>query len=442
MFTKYKHHNEDLEAAVVGICLFESDAYMTAKTMLEPDHFYHEGYKATWELMENLWNEGVSVDLLTTTHFANKRGLTGKLDGNPGYFLTNAMTCVKTSAHIVSHCLILRELFMSREMYRLRMEAPKDDLDPLESIAITKAAIDKALQLNVDDDWIDMSQGLLKLQKHMQDVKVKNPGVLTGFTEFDKLTFGLQPTNLIIIGARPSIGKSAFATTLAINAAKMGSKIGIISLEMPSEQLVGRITSIYSDIEFWRIYRSKFNNDVEEQTAYSRMSDMSGLPIFFSDKTNVTAGHIRAKAQKLKNTKGLDLLIIDYLQLIETDGKKNENREREIAKLSRALKLLAMDLKIPIMVLAQLNRASETSGDKTPKLSQLRESGALEQDADMGIILSRDGNEAILDIQKHRNGDTMPLKLQFDGYRMMFLDPPGLQPVYDNPRAGIGQTPF
>lgn len=445
-YQKHIHHNIDLEAVIVGICLYEIEAFMSARTMIQPEHFYHDGYKSAWQLMNKMWDDGIAIDLITVTQKAYQSGFIQEMDGNPAYFLTLAVSAVNTSAHLTSHCLMLRELYVARELLRIQMEAPKNDLDPLEAMLLTKASIEKALELNVDDDWMDMSHAIIKLQAHMQEMNSRKSGVLTGFSEFDKYTFGLQPGALCVLGARPSVGKSAFATSLAINSAKLGNKVGIISLEMPAEQVVGRISSIYSDIEFFRIYRNKFSNSEEELIAYRSMSDMAGLPIFFSDKTHVTAGHIRAKALKLKNRQGLDLLIIDYLQLIDSEGKRNENREREVAKLSRSLKLLALDLKIPILVLAQLNRESETTGNKIPKLSQLRESGALEQDADIGMILTRDESEAVLHVQKHRNGETFASKLSFDGFRMMFSDCKKETFSYepDNPRNGIvnNYSPF
>jgi replicative DNA helicase len=435
MYQEYKHYNVAIERVIIGICLHEPDAFLRSKEMLSPLHFYDECCRLTFQQMVDMWDSGMSVDLVTVDHYLNKNGHVSKFNNSVSYFLTQSMMAVGTSAHLIKHCLLLREMFISRELYRVKMQAINDDLDPMEAAGNLKAELEKAMELNVDDDWITMAEAIAKLQRHMDEVTKTGGGVPTGFAEFDRMTFGLQPGGLHIVAARPGVGKSAFATSLAINASKKGFKVGIITLEMPTEQVVGRMSSIYSDVEFWRIYRNMFKANEERNIVLADHGSMAKLPVFFTDKTSITPEQIRAKAHRLKKTRGVDIIILDYLQLVDIQGKKNDNREREIAKLSRELKTLAMDLNIPVVALAQLNREAEK--DKRPRLYHLRESGSLEQDADMVILLHRDAAKGISNnemgestakiaeiiVDKNRNGETFTAKIFYDSSRMLFHDP-------------------
>lgn len=457
-YEKYRHFNDDLERSILGICIMEPESFIQAQEIIStPETFYNPDNRLVWESMMEMQEDGECIDMiLVTQRFATKKP--SEVIGNVAYFITHDLCMgVITSAHLTTWCLKVNELYISRLYMEIKQFGDEGD-DVFEKTDDLADKIQKAKQIRSSDDWHSMGQAIFKLQNHMETVKNKQVGVFSGFQTLDDLTFGFQPTQFIVLGARPAVGKSAFAATIALNAARNGSKVGIISLEMPEEQLAGRMASIYSDMEFWRIYRNCFNDSAEERIFYSKSSEMGNLPIYFSDKTDVSAAIIRGKAIKLKNKYGLDFLIIDYLQLIETEGKKNDNREREISKLSRSLKLLSMELKIPVMVLAQLNRETEKNGDKKPKLHNLRESGSIEQDADLVLLLHRDfvvgkesdgngnstANEADLIVAKHRNGETADIKLKFDGFRMMFSDPSN-QAVYDKPSAGIKpnyNTPF
>jgi replicative DNA helicase len=262
-------------------------------------------------------------------------------------------------------------------------------------------------------------------------------GVTTGFNTLDRITGGLQPGGMYIVAARPSVGKSAFMGKMVYNAAKKGLTVGVISLEMTDNQITARISSLATEIEYWRIYRSRLVDEEQNERFYRLTAEVSELPILISDKTGVDISEIKAKISRIKRKAKIDVLYIDYLQLLDTDDReRNYNREQQVSKISRGLKLLAKDYNMPIVVLAQLNRVSEQQSDKRPKLHNLRESGSLEQDADGVIFLHRDwmsgikvdenGNstegQADIIIAKWRDGEITEYKIGFDGTKMKFYE--------------------
>jgi len=425
--------------------------------LLEEDFLFDTFHKMVFKSLSDMYANGEQIDLITVTHDLRKKKITEYCGENIPYLLTGLMIDVVSSAHLQVHSLILREMYMERELTRISHS--KFEGDAIEKAEAIQTAIKRALTVNGVDDWKSISEVMISLEKHRAKVKDKElMGVPTSFNTIDRITGGLQGGQIIIIGARPSVGKSAFIGGIAVNAAQKGHKVGVISLEMPDEQIGARLASIYSDVEFYKIYRSIVTDFNEEKRLIDSMVNIGTLPIYITDKTNVTASAIRAKTEKLKKRSGLDLLIIDYLQLIETESKSNQNREREVANLSRSLKLLAMDLKIPIIVLCQLNRQSEVDGKaKKPRMSQIRESGSLEQDADIVMLLHREWKSGILTdehgasterkatiiIEKNRNGETMDLNINFNPELMKFYEDsqPNIvlpqMPILDDPRAGF-----
>lgn len=426
-----------MEAAVLGACLLEKGAMARLIGIVETEHFYYPSNQVVFQTMQEMWDSGLAIDLLTVTAEIYRKGRQGDFVDSAPLYVTRLTNHVVNSTHLEQHALYIRQMYAERECLRIQMQAGSGDVDAVTRMQDIQDQIQKILGVKGTDDWHDMATVMLKLSKHMDNVRGKDMlGINTGFPSLDKLTSGWQPGQLVVIGARPSVGKSAFVSGIVTSAAKKGHKCGIINLEMPEEQVGGRIASFYSDIEFWRIYRARPRDSEQEQYIYQVMSEVATLPIWISDKTNVSGADIRAKAYKLKNRVGLDLLVIDYLQLIEADGKNNETREREVARLSRSLKLLAMDLKIPVIVLCQLNRESEKQGSKKPRMSNIRESGAIEQDADVVALLHRDWKAGILQdaqgnsterqadiiIEKNRNGSTMELPVSFDPDTMKFYE--------------------
>jgi replicative DNA helicase len=425
---------------VLGVILLERDGFARSIGLVEPVHFYTEFHAALYELMGRMHEEGYGIDILTTAHRMRREGIHNGPNESTEYTIVSLASDVVSSGHLEDWCLMLRELYIEREMLRIRTTAGTGDGDAITNALAIQELLGNALKINTTNDWRDMSEVMLSLAAHREMVKDKIMlGVPTGIRTLDEITAGLQKTQLVVLAARPSVGKSAFATGIAVHAAQQGHTVGIISLEMPEEQIGGRIAAIYTDIEFWRIYRNIQRDAEEEQRVLDALPNIAGLPIYISDKTSVTGSAIRAKAEMLKRKRGLDLLIIDYLQLIETDNNKsNDNREREVAKLSRSLKKLAMVLQIPIVILCQLNRESEKDGkSKAPRMAQIRESGAIEQDADLVMLLDypyRRGDttdeagestegKAFINLEKNRNGETKIIPIAFEPELIKFYEP-------------------
>lgn len=445
-YEKYVHFNPDIEAAVLGVCLLEPDGFARISPILEPEHFHFTENQIVYSILKEIWADGQVVDLHTVTHQVYQNKLHDKFANhhNAAYYITRLTHDVVSGAHLERHALILRQLAIERLLVQIHMGAASHDGDSVDRILAVQSQIQAALSVKGTDDWLDMSQMMIVLHKHMEHVKDKPLlGIETGFPSLDKILYGLQPGQLIVIGARPSVGKSAFIGGIAMHAGSQQNRVGIVSLEMPSDQLAARFMAIYSGIEFWRIHRSLFESSEQESTLHDAMARASVLPIYTSDKAQVTVSDIRSKAYKLKKRHGsLQLLIIDYLQLVETEERSgNETREREISKISRALKLMAMDLKIPVVLLCQLNRESDKSTTKKPKMTNLRESGAIEQDADVVLMLHRDWKAGILTdemgnstetqahiiVEKNRNGETMEIPIAFDPEKIRFYEP---EPVF------------
>lgn len=437
-FRPNDYHSEELEGAILGAILLESDAFGRVKPILKPHHFYKPINAELFQLMCDMFSSGLGIDSITVTIEANRRKM--RLHGvdNLPYYLTCLDRDVCSTAHLEQYAAYLREYYAKRELLRIQMEAPTDNMgtDVLDRAMKVRDSVQEILAFNSVEEFQDISQVMVKLSKHMDEVVGKDLlGIPTGFKTLDKLTAGWQPGQLIIIGARPSVGKTAFICKIIIMAALKGFTVGLIQLEMIAEMIGARLLSIFSKVPFWRIWRSKFEDNSQAEVTINSMGDLANLPILISDKTKESISDIRAKAIKLKKRGKLDLLIIDYLQLMEGEGKSG-TREQEVAKMSRGLKLLALELKVPIIVLCQLNRDSDKAPDKMPRMSNIRESGAIEQDADIimllhrawkaGILADDQGNstenQAQIILEKHRNGETTVIDINFEPESMHFYE--------------------
>ncbi len=447
-YQRHIHYDLEVESAVLGACMLESSTFSRIRGLLKKEYLYSSQNQAVFDVLSEMWEDGLQIDLLTVAVEIHSKGKQGAFNGNVPYYLTVLTTNVVNTTHLETHALYIRQMYAKRLMLNIQMEASAGGKDTVDSMLDIQQKIQEVLSVNATDDWQDIGTVMLRLSKHMDKVRGKTMlGVPSGFPSLDKISAGWQEGQLIVLGARPSVGKTAFAAALAINAAKNQYPVGIINLEMPSDRVGGRLVSFYSDIEFWRIYRAKSKDQDQEGQIHQAISDVANLPIWISDKTNVTVSDIRAKAQKLKNRADMKLLIIDYLQLMEGEGKVSDNREREVAKMSRGLKLLALDLKIPVIVLVQLNRESDKTGNKKPRMSNIRESGAIEQDADDVLLLHRDwksgiqtdanGNsterQATLIIEKMRDGECAELQISFEPETMKF---------YEETYQAHGDNPF
>jgi replicative DNA helicase len=435
----------DLEEAVLGALMLEKDALTNVIDILKPDTFYKDSHKEIYQAIVDLFNNSEPVDILTVTNHLRK---SGKLDLVGGaYYITELTSKVNSAAHIEYHARIIIEKAIKRELIRIASEihheAYEDTVDVFQLLDKTEQSLFEVSEINIRKNYADMRSIMheaiieLETKKNQADGLT---GVPTGFTALDRVTSGWQKSDLVIIAARPGMGKTAFVVSAMRNAAvDFGKAVAIFSLEMSSIQLVNRLISAEAELESEKIKKGNLE-EYEWSQLIHKTAKLSEAPIFIDDTPALTILELRAKARKLVAQHGVGLIIIDYLQLMTGDSSKNGgggNREQEIASISRSLKNIAKELNIPIIALSQLSRAVEVrGGDKRPQLSDLRESGSIEQDADMVIFLYRpeyyginadeEGNsmqgvgEVI--IAKHRNGSLDSVRLKFIGKFTKFCD--------------------
>lgn len=441
-FKPYIHYGPDLENAILGACLIDRSALGRTYGLIKSECFYKDGNKLVYNAMQEMYDQSIPIDSFTVSEWiVTKSGITEISGDGVGFYVTGLTNHVVSSAHLEYHCHLINEMWKRRRILEIKYSKLEDDRDPRKNIQDISDQIREVLGTEVKKDWYDMSELIYNLMVHQSEMINGNKSfITTGFKKSDSLNGGFYNGQMIVIGARPSVGKSALMGQMALKIARSGKKVGIISLEMNNTEIAARLSSIETGIDFSRVFRDIANDESLHRRFYEKVSrDTINLPIYISDKTKVNINEIRAKAIKLKATKGCDCLMIDYLQLVDSSSdNKNYNREQEVSKMSRGIKLMAMELNIPVIVLCQLNRqvTSRTYKDRFPKLSDLRESGAIEQDADVVMFIHRDsmsgwqvddqGNStektADLIAAKWRNGATFHLELDFDPPKMLFKE--------------------
>ncbi len=428
VYGKVPPQARDLEEAILGAIMLEKGAFDTASELLKPECFYVEAHQRIFGSMQGLAQKSLPIDILTVVEELRKREEL-EMVGGP-YAVTRLTNTVASSAHLDTHCRILVQKFIQRELIRISGEvindAYEDSSDAFELLDDAESKLFEVSNSFAKRNYDEITDVLAETMRRIDELRNKKEdisGVYSGFPSLDRVTNGFQPTDLIIIAARPSVGKTAFALNLARNAAMhpvRPTPVGVFSLEMGNTQLVQRILSAQSEIEMEKISRGRLENHEMEQLLQRGINQLDNAPIYLDDTAALNIFELRAKARRMVNKHGVGMIIIDYLQLMSGSSEnRNTNREQEISTISRSLKALAKELKIPIIALSQLNRALESRGaNKAPMLSDLRESGAIEQDADMVMFLYRPEYHGLVDdengdsqkgktivkIAKHRNG--------------------------------------
>jgi replicative DNA helicase len=440
MYEKHKHFSAELEMAIIGACLIEKEAFGRVYNIVEPDCFYYSGNKLIFQTIKDMYVNGIPIDIYTVNDRLQRVkniAQIGKWDTL--YVLTKSTNDVVNTAHLEYHSFLIKSMWMEREILSLTTSGLKMEGDTKNKIQDIQNKLHDLNQKTTSHDWADMTELMVTLYQHQEEMKLTGGiGLATGISDIDKSNGGFHPGQMIVIGARPSVGKSAFAGSIALNVARNNKSVGIVSLEMSNTEIAARLAALDTNTDFNVLYRGLYRDEYQSQELYKRIGDhTSKLPIYVTDKTNVNVIDIRSKADKLKSLHNLDLLIIDYLQLIDVPDMANRNRENEIARISRYCKIMAKEMNIPVVLLCQLNRESTRrhGDDRYPKLSDLRESGSIEQDADAVIFLHRDwmigqsanenGSstefEADLIIRKWRNGKSnFTIPLEFDPPKMKF----------------------
>ncbi len=433
----------DLEEAVLGAMLLEREALSTVIDILSPDAFYKEQNGRVFGAMISLFNRSEPVDILTVTQELKR---TGELEIVGGSYYVSALTNrIASSANIEFHARIVAQKYLQRELIRISTDTIKtafeDSTDVFELLDETTKNIFEILDSNVRKQHDKMSSLIAKAITEIETAANKQDGLLgvpSGFTSMDRITGGWQKSDLHIIAARPGMGKTAFVVTMAKNAAvEFNKPVAIFSLEMSSLQLVKRLISSETEIAQDKILKGNLDNH-EFVQLNERIKKLSVAPLFIDDTPALSIFELRAKARRLKENQKVELIIVDYLQLMSGGPDSKGNREQEISNISRGLKSLAKELEIPIIALSQLSRQVENrpGGSKRPQLSDLRESGAIEQDADMVMFIYRpeyyglevdENNEptkgrAEIIIAKNRHGALETVKLRFIGQYAKFAD--------------------
>lgn len=443
-YGKVQPQARDLEEAVLGALLIEKDALTKIVDVLRPEYFYDDRNKRIYTAILALFSKSEPVDLLTVT---NQLRITAELDMIGGaFYLVELTNKVNSSANIEFHARIITEYAIKRELItiasEISTEAFEDSTDVFELLDKVQAQIFQVTEATLRKSYMGMKdlmrQALIELEAR-KDHKDGLTGVPSGFSELDRITSGWQKSDLVIVAARPGMGKTAFVVSALRNAAVDHKKgVAIFSLEMPSVQLVNRLISAEAELEGEKLKKGSLA-DHEWVQLHQRVKRLTDAPIFIDDTPGLSILELRAKARRLKSQHDIQLIIIDYLQLMtaSSSNKGPGNREQEISQISRSLKMLAKELSIPVIALSQLSRAVETrGGDKRPMLSDLRESGAIEQDADMIIFLYRPEYYQITEdengqptngvaeviIAKHRNGSLDTARLRFIGKYTKFGD--------------------
>lgn len=425
---KLPPQNIEAEQSLLGALLIDKDAIVEVAEILEPTNFYRtEQHGQIFSAILELFEEREPIDLVTVSEKLKQKNILDRVGGSA--YLAELVNKVPTSAHIISYAKIIKEHSLRRQLIsnstKFVENAYNEMADITEIIEFCEQSIFSLSQEHLRRDFIQLKDALAQSFDRLDELQKtsgKLRGVPSGFRDLDNKLAGFQESNLIIFAARPGQGKTSFVLNVAqFVAVTTGLPVGIFSLEMSQEELVDRLLVAQADIDAWKLKTGRL-----EEKDYDRLSHAMGqlaeAPLFIDDTPGATLSEIRTKARRLQVEHGLKLLIVDYLQLIR--GRNLENRVQEVSEISQGLKNLARELKVPVLAVSQLSRAVESRGSKRPQLADLRESGAIEQDADVVMFIYREDAENMeavkLDIQKHRNGPTGEIDLIFRPDRVKF----------------------
>ena len=433
--TRIPPHSVESEQSILGSVLLDKDAMITVSETIRPDDFYKEAHKIMYECMIKLSNKGEPIDLITLTEELRKQGHLDDVGGIS--YITSLSTIVPTTSNVKYYADIVKEKSVLRKLIKASNDIINLGYDGSTKIEDVLDRAEKKIfdisQEKTSDDFKSINSVLMDaydMIEYLYTNKTEMTGITTGFTDLNKKMNGLQRTDLILIAARPAMGKTAFSLNLVQNAALKGdASVAVFSLEMSKDQLVQRMLSSQSNVELKKLKTGKLGEN-DWPRIIDAMAVLSNAKIHIDDTPGIKISELRSKCRKLKIEQGLDLILIDYLQLMEGEGN-NESRQQEISKISRSLKIIAKELNCPVVALSQLSRAPEQRADHRPMLSDLRESGAIEQDADIVMFLYRDEyyhpdsdrkNIGEVIIAKNRHGETGAVELVWLGEVQKFAD--------------------
>lgn len=431
-------YNQEAEASVLGSIIIDTDALVKIADKISSEDFYEERHARIYDAIFTLYEERKAIDILTIVNQLKIRGHL-EIAGGAGY-LTELTNFVPTAAHVETYATLVVEKAVRRRLSAINKEIANLVMDESKQlkdlIEIAESELMKVGQKQIKQTIVNIESILTESFERLEDLhrnKGKIRGVPTGFRDMDGILAGLQRSDLIVLAARPSMGKTAFALNLAHNvAANTKQPVLVFSLEMSKEQLVDRLLSMESGVDAWAL-RTGNLTDSDFERISDAMGALSQAPVFIDDTPGITISELRTKARREAHKQPLGLIVVDYLQLMSAGGKfgGSDNRVQEISEISRGLKSIARELNVPLIALSQLSRSVENRNPQIPQLADLRESGSIEQDADIVAFIYREEyynpeteNKGITDIliKKHRNGATGTVKLRFAKEKQRFID--------------------
>jgi replicative DNA helicase len=434
--------NIEAEEGVLGSIIIDPEAVVQVADFLQPDDFYRDAHRAIFQAVLDLYHEQGPADLITLCDELQRRGRLEEIGGQA--FIATLVNAVPTSANVEYYARIVQRTSIMRRLIHAAGQIAAlayNEADATEALSKAEQLIFAVSQRYGRSDFEDLSALLGKYYEKLDKLHEQRGtvvGLPTGFIDLDRMTGGLQKSDLIILAARPSVGKSALALSLAYNTAlRHKSRVAFFALEMSKEQLTQRLLAIATGIDQQRLRTGMIYED-EWPTISQQIGYLSQLNIYIDDTAGISTVEMRSKARRLAAEKGIDMVIVDYLQLMQAHtGSRNDNRVQEISEISRSLKALARELNVPVLALSQLSRAVESRQSRVPQLSDLRESGSIEQDSDIVLFIYRDilynpdtdrKNLADIIVAKHRNGPVGQFSLFFDNKLTLFRN---LEKVYE-----------
>ncbi len=447
----------DLEEAVLGAIMIERDAVIAVLDILKPESFYKESHQKLYRAIVDISMAEKPIDILTVTEELKK---TGELEDVGGAaYITQLTGRVASAAHLEFHARIVAQKYIQRELIRVTSEiqgkAFDESIDVDELLDFSEQQLFEIAEGNIKKETSKINSLIKQAIEQIEEAAKREDslsGVPSGFSRLDRMTSGWQPSDLVIVAARPSMGKTAFVLSMARNMAVEHKRpVAVFSLEMSSVQLVNRLIVAETSLPSERIRNGRLERWEWEQLDY-KIKSLVEAPIFIDDTPAISIFELRAKCRRLKNLYDIQIIIVDYLQLMTGPPETKGNREQEVSTISRSLKGIAKELNVPIIALSQLNRSVETrTGSKRPQLSDLRESGAIEQDADLVLFIHRpekygmdvdeEGNSvrglAEIIVAKHRNGAIGDVHLKFREEFAKFSDLEEVEPILDDDSASL-----
>ncbi|MDR2524249.1 MAG: replicative DNA helicase [Candidatus Nomurabacteria bacterium] len=431
---KIPPQNLEAEKSLLGSVLLDEDVLIDVVDKVQPDDFYDSKHKVIFTAMRHLYEKSTQVDLLTLSDELRKKKQLSEIGGDE--YLTDLTNYVPTAAHAASYADIIAQAAVRRRLIKIGSEITELGFDSDKTVQELLQQAEAGLftvNANAQRDKLVKLESILAdafdQMEELQRNKDKLRGLKTGFNDLDNMTAGFQKSDLIVLAARPSMGKTALALNLALNITSINDvSVAIFSHEMSKEQLVNRLLTDASGVDSWNIQTGNLRDDDFTKISEA-MGELAESPIYIDDTPNMTILEMRTKARRAAHEHNLGLIIIDYLQLMQGSGRDHGNRVQEVSEISRGLKLIARELNVPVIALSQLSRAVESRTPPIPMLSDLRESGSIEQDADVVMFMYREDyydpeteRQHITDLilAKHRNGPTGKIELYFHPERLKF----------------------